>query len=107
MLAESDVIRQNERFKEFLNSAELDDFNKHVENLNIVVPTTKPEKVIHAVKTTFSSIYKYWENWKMPPLEIPEVLKNKLTRINKVRSTLAELLDNERLRVRCVNTQNQ
>jgi len=78
-----------------------------VENLSILVPTTKPEKVIHAVKYTISSIYRYWENWKLPPLDIPEALASKLTRVSKIRSTLAELLDNERLRVRCVNTQNQ
>lgn len=88
MLAENEEIRSNDRFKEFLNSSELEDFNKHVENLHIVVPITKPEKVIHAVKTTLNSIYKYWENWKLPALDIPDALAKKLIRVNKIRSTL-------------------
>jgi hypothetical protein len=43
----------------------------------------------------------------MPPIDVPPTLAKKLTRINKIRSTLAELLDNERLRIRCVNAQNE
>lgn len=71
------------------------------------MPTTKPEKVLYAVKTTFNSLYKYWEQWKMPPVDVPETIASKLNRISKVRSTLADLLDNERLRIRCINIENQ
>jgi len=83
------VIRQNEYFNEFLSSTELDNFNKHVEHLNIVVPTTIPEKSLQVVKTAMNSLFRYWENWKQSPLEVPDELARKLTRVGKVRSTLS------------------
>lgn len=60
MLAEIEEIRTSEVFQVFLKDAKMEELERQMENINISFPTTKPEKVINAVKLTFNSLYRYY-----------------------------------------------